>query len=342
MRRSTHLVGQLVGFTLIELLVVIAIIALLVGILLPALGAARERGQAAVCLSNNRQLGTLTFLYANDHDDAVWPTGYIPVANRNLGSVNDVLPFADWAYYYEFGGGLEVLGFGIVVNYAENVDEVSECPTNRRQAAINGVLAPGAQADYNAEFGQQFQSELERTGVSLAFDYTMPVGVGGAQTFREHRAVYLTGDAPQDFDTGEIVVQRSDMFTRLRDGRAERFRALPLFVEEDAFSNGLAPDGKWGDNDEVTQRHAGGGFLGFLDGSVERFEMPTTFELDLMAGSVSPGQRGDRGFEGHSVYVEGDGFVRQSEGAAVNDGSDFINGRAEQFGWINRPRKAGP
>ena len=59
------------GFTLIELLVVISIIALLVGILLPALGAARKSAQNAVCLSNERQIGLAINSYSVDNSDYV-------------------------------------------------------------------------------------------------------------------------------------------------------------------------------------------------------------------------------------------------------------------------------
>ena len=56
------------GFTLIELLVVIAIIALLMGILLPVLGTAREHGKRTACLSNMRQLTWAWQMYSNDND----------------------------------------------------------------------------------------------------------------------------------------------------------------------------------------------------------------------------------------------------------------------------------
>jgi prepilin-type N-terminal cleavage/methylation domain-containing protein/prepilin-type processing-associated H-X9-DG protein len=64
------------GFTLIELLVVVAIIAVLIAILLPALGRAREGAKAALCLSNMRSIGLASQQYVMDNNGTLPSAGY--------------------------------------------------------------------------------------------------------------------------------------------------------------------------------------------------------------------------------------------------------------------------
>ena len=73
------------GFTLIDLLVVIAIIAILAGLLLPALNKAKAATKKAVCINNLGQWGKALHLFASENDDYMPPEGTGTTLNPNTG-----------------------------------------------------------------------------------------------------------------------------------------------------------------------------------------------------------------------------------------------------------------
>ncbi len=98
-RHVQHADARARGFTLIELLVVVSVIALLIALLLPALGLARDMALMASCASNQKQLGIGFTLYASDND------GYIMRANPPADS--ELMEYGPWWHNIRRYLGLE-------------------------------------------------------------------------------------------------------------------------------------------------------------------------------------------------------------------------------------------
>jgi len=86
------------AFTLVELLVVIGIIAMLISILLPALGAARRQANTVKCLSNLRQFGQAIMMYANDNKGFLVPGGVINPTDAGVFRDNWATILVNWNY----------------------------------------------------------------------------------------------------------------------------------------------------------------------------------------------------------------------------------------------------
>jgi prepilin-type N-terminal cleavage/methylation domain-containing protein/prepilin-type processing-associated H-X9-DG protein len=185
------------GFTLIELLVVIAIIAILAGLLLPALTKAKDKAKAISCLSNTRQVTIAWVLYASDYKD------YFPPNHFNYAANSWVDGRIDWNPAVGTGNtNILYLARSIIAPYTSKNIGIWHCPADL--SAAPGQTMRIRSISMNCQVGSNDQAPNNTNAFTRMSDFKSP-----------SKTILLWDEHPDSINDGLFVAGSTTTWTDL-------------------------------------------------------------------------------------------------------------------------------